>query len=51
VPCDIGFLASSKANVFVEVSSSKTKSEWFRVFEGSKAASVSEDNTENSGMF
>jgi hypothetical protein len=28
------------------VSSSKTKSEWFRVFEGNKAASVSEDNTE-----
>ena len=49
MPCDIGFLASSRAKVFVEASSLKTKSDWFRVFEGSKAARVFEDNTENNG--
>ena len=45
MPCGVGFLASSKANVLVEGSSSKTKSDWLSIFEGSKVPNFSVDNT------
>ena len=47
VPCGIGFLASSRANVLVEGSSSKTKSDCCNIFVGSKAANISGDSTAN----
>ena len=47
VPCGIELLASSRANVLVEKSSSKTKSDCSSVFVGSKAAKVSGDSTAN----
>ena len=49
MPCGVGFLASSSANVLVEGSSSKTKRDCPRVFEGSNVAKVSGDNTGDCG--
>jgi hypothetical protein len=44
VPCGVGFLASSKAKVFVEGSSSKTNSDWPNVFERRALAMAWGDN-------